>query len=180
MHLHLLRGISLLLSSLIGNGCTSALGMQLQEFKCEFWLRCCNHSLFFYLFQSNSKLKLVRSLAVCEESSGPFVDGLLESQVGPEGDKFGSVEAQEIHVLLEMIRVLLSRALRSLKNSHKSWLRPSCGAFLSHWHLQPWLRDSILLCFTPGHHPAARELPLGQGRGEIHQRWGGKRRKRQE
>uniref|UniRef100_A0A8C3UIG3 R3H domain-containing protein 2 n=1 Tax=Catharus ustulatus TaxID=91951 RepID=A0A8C3UIG3_CATUS len=29
---------------------------------------------------SNSKLKLVRSLAVCEESSGPFVDGLLESQ----------------------------------------------------------------------------------------------------
>ncbi|NWS16614.1 R3HD2 protein, partial [Pachyramphus minor] len=30
--------------------------------------------------KSNSKLKLVRSLAVCEESSGPFVDGLLESQ----------------------------------------------------------------------------------------------------
>uniref|UniRef100_A0A8C6YMX4 R3H domain containing 2 n=1 Tax=Nothoprocta perdicaria TaxID=30464 RepID=A0A8C6YMX4_NOTPE len=30
--------------------------------------------------QSNSKLKLVRSLAVCEESSSPFVDGLLESQ----------------------------------------------------------------------------------------------------
>uniref|UniRef100_A0A8C6J9M6 Uncharacterized protein n=1 Tax=Melopsittacus undulatus TaxID=13146 RepID=A0A8C6J9M6_MELUD len=29
---------------------------------------------------SNSKLKLVRSLAVCEESSSPFVDGLLESQ----------------------------------------------------------------------------------------------------
>ncbi|XP_025933973.1 R3H domain-containing protein 2 isoform X5 [Apteryx rowi] len=30
--------------------------------------------------KSNSKLKLVRSLAVCEESSSPFVDGLLESQ----------------------------------------------------------------------------------------------------
>uniref|UniRef100_A0A8C4U3S0 R3H domain-containing protein 2 n=1 Tax=Falco tinnunculus TaxID=100819 RepID=A0A8C4U3S0_FALTI len=30
--------------------------------------------------KSNSKLKLVRSLAVCEESSSPFVDGLLETQ----------------------------------------------------------------------------------------------------
>ncbi|XP_073519430.1 R3H domain-containing protein 2 isoform X2 [Phyllobates terribilis] len=30
--------------------------------------------------KSNSKLKLVRSLAVCEESSGPFVDGPLELQ----------------------------------------------------------------------------------------------------
>ncbi|KAM8975981.1 R3H domain-containing protein 2 isoform 4-T4 [Pelodytes ibericus] len=30
--------------------------------------------------KSNSKLKLVRGLAVCEESSGPFVDGPLESQ----------------------------------------------------------------------------------------------------
>ncbi|XP_075708117.1 R3H domain-containing protein 2 isoform X5 [Rhinoderma darwinii] len=30
--------------------------------------------------KSNSKLKLVRSLAVCEESSGPFVDGLVEPQ----------------------------------------------------------------------------------------------------
>ncbi|OCT92856.1 hypothetical protein XELAEV_18015922mg [Xenopus laevis] len=30
--------------------------------------------------KSNSKLKLVRSLAVCEESSGPFVDGILEPQ----------------------------------------------------------------------------------------------------
>ncbi|XP_075055491.1 R3H domain-containing protein 2 isoform X4 [Mixophyes fleayi] len=30
--------------------------------------------------KSNSKLKLVRSLAVCEESSGPFVDGSLEPQ----------------------------------------------------------------------------------------------------
>ncbi|XP_068123569.1 R3H domain-containing protein 2 isoform X2 [Hyperolius riggenbachi] len=30
--------------------------------------------------KSNSKLKLVRSLAVCEESSGPFVDGPLEPQ----------------------------------------------------------------------------------------------------
>ncbi|XP_075594073.1 R3H domain-containing protein 2 isoform X6 [Balearica regulorum gibbericeps] len=30
--------------------------------------------------KSNSKLKLVRSLAVCEESSSPFMDGLLESQ----------------------------------------------------------------------------------------------------
>ncbi|XP_018425169.1 PREDICTED: R3H domain-containing protein 2 isoform X3 [Nanorana parkeri] len=30
--------------------------------------------------KSNSKLKLVRSLAVCEESSGPFVDGCLEPQ----------------------------------------------------------------------------------------------------
>ncbi|XP_067385576.1 R3H domain-containing protein 2 isoform X4 [Emydura macquarii macquarii] len=30
--------------------------------------------------KSNSKLKLVRSLAVCEESSSPFVDGPLESQ----------------------------------------------------------------------------------------------------
>lgn len=84
LYLCILRGISLLLSTLIGNGCSSALGMQLQEFRCEFWLRCCNHSLFFYFFQSNSKLKLVRSLAVCEESSGPFVDGLLESQVSPE------------------------------------------------------------------------------------------------
>ena len=32
------------------------------------------------MFQSNAKLKLVRSLAVCEESSGPFSsDGLPES-----------------------------------------------------------------------------------------------------
>uniref|UniRef100_A0A2K6LUT8 R3H domain containing 2 n=1 Tax=Rhinopithecus bieti TaxID=61621 RepID=A0A2K6LUT8_RHIBE len=31
-------------------------------------------------FQSNSKLKLVRSLAVCEESSTPFADGPLETQ----------------------------------------------------------------------------------------------------
>lgn len=32
------------------------------------------------LFQSNAKLKLVRSLAVCEESSGPFsTDGPPES-----------------------------------------------------------------------------------------------------
>ncbi|XP_045149304.1 R3H domain-containing protein 2 isoform X9 [Echinops telfairi] len=30
--------------------------------------------------QSNSKLKLVRSLAVCEESSAPFTDGPLETQ----------------------------------------------------------------------------------------------------
>uniref|UniRef100_A0AAA9S3X5 R3H domain containing 2 n=1 Tax=Bos taurus TaxID=9913 RepID=A0AAA9S3X5_BOVIN len=30
--------------------------------------------------KSNSKLKLVRSLAVCEESSAPFVDGPLETQ----------------------------------------------------------------------------------------------------
>ncbi|XP_029450749.1 R3H domain-containing protein 2 isoform X2 [Rhinatrema bivittatum] len=30
--------------------------------------------------KSNSKLKLVRSLAVCEESSNPFVDGHLETQ----------------------------------------------------------------------------------------------------
>uniref|UniRef100_A0A674J8P7 R3H domain containing 2 n=1 Tax=Terrapene triunguis TaxID=2587831 RepID=A0A674J8P7_9SAUR len=30
--------------------------------------------------KSNSKLKLVRSLAVCEESSSPFVDGPLEAQ----------------------------------------------------------------------------------------------------
>uniref|UniRef100_A0A8I3NUT6 SH3 and cysteine-rich domain-containing protein 3 n=1 Tax=Canis lupus familiaris TaxID=9615 RepID=A0A8I3NUT6_CANLF len=30
--------------------------------------------------QSNSKLKLVRSLAVCEESSAPFADGPLETQ----------------------------------------------------------------------------------------------------
>ncbi|XP_054859286.1 R3H domain-containing protein 2 isoform X4 [Eublepharis macularius] len=30
--------------------------------------------------KSNSKLKLVRGLAVCEESSNPFVDGLLETQ----------------------------------------------------------------------------------------------------
>ncbi|KAL8164044.1 UNVERIFIED_CONTAM: R3H domain-containing protein 2 [Gekko kuhli] len=30
--------------------------------------------------KSNSKLKLVRSLAVCEESSNPFVDGPLETQ----------------------------------------------------------------------------------------------------
>uniref|UniRef100_A0A7M4FBT6 R3H domain containing 2 n=1 Tax=Crocodylus porosus TaxID=8502 RepID=A0A7M4FBT6_CROPO len=32
------------------------------------------------LFQSNSKLKLVRSLAVCEESASPFTDGPLEPQ----------------------------------------------------------------------------------------------------
>ena len=38
---------------------------------------------FFFPPQSNSKLKLVRSLAVCEESSAPFVDGPLETQVGP-------------------------------------------------------------------------------------------------
>lgn len=31
------------------------------------------------VFQSNAKLKLVRSLAVCEESSGPFNDGPPES-----------------------------------------------------------------------------------------------------
>lgn len=33
-----------------------------------------------YVFQSNSKLKLVRSLAVCEESSTPFADGPLDAQ----------------------------------------------------------------------------------------------------
>lgn len=37
----------------------------------------------FVFSQSNSKLKLVRSLAVCEESSAPFADGPLETQVGP-------------------------------------------------------------------------------------------------
>lgn len=36
----------------------------------------------FYLFQSNAKLKLVRGLAVCEESSGPFsTDGPPESVI---------------------------------------------------------------------------------------------------
>jgi len=54
------------------------------------------------LFQSNSKLKLVRSLAVCEESSSPFVDGLLESQVGPEADKPRSMGAQKIAFFLEL------------------------------------------------------------------------------
>ncbi|KAG6923134.1 R3H domain containing 2 [Chelydra serpentina] len=34
--------------------------------------------------KSNSKLKLVRSLAVCEESSSPFVDGPLDAQVGQD------------------------------------------------------------------------------------------------
>ena len=43
----------------------------------------CVYIFFFFFFQSNSKLKLVRSLAVCEESSAPFVDGPLETQVGP-------------------------------------------------------------------------------------------------
>uniref|UniRef100_A0A8C7ZTI3 R3H domain containing 2 n=1 Tax=Oryzias sinensis TaxID=183150 RepID=A0A8C7ZTI3_9TELE len=33
------------------------------------------------VFQSNAKLKLVRSLAVCEESSGPFNDGPPESDI---------------------------------------------------------------------------------------------------
>lgn len=33
---------------------------------------CSTTSLCLVLFQSNAKLKLVRSLAVCEESSGPF------------------------------------------------------------------------------------------------------------
>lgn len=59
--------------------------------------------LFLFLLQSNSKLKLVRSLAVCEESSSPFVDGLLESQVGLEWVKLWSVEAQKIHILLELM-----------------------------------------------------------------------------
>uniref|UniRef100_A0A3B3ZVT8 Uncharacterized protein n=1 Tax=Periophthalmus magnuspinnatus TaxID=409849 RepID=A0A3B3ZVT8_9GOBI len=35
----------------------------------------------FSLFQSNAKVKLVRSLAVCEESSGPFSDGPPESDI---------------------------------------------------------------------------------------------------
>ena len=39
--------------------------------------------IYIFFFQSNSKLKLVRSLAVCEESSAPFADGPLETQVGP-------------------------------------------------------------------------------------------------
>lgn len=59
--------------------------------------------LFLLLFQSNSKLKLVRSLAVCEESSSPFVDGLLESQVGPEPDKLCSGGAQKIPFFLELL-----------------------------------------------------------------------------
>lgn len=41
-----------------------------------------NICVFFVSSQSNSKLKLVRSLAVCEESSAPFADGPLETQVG--------------------------------------------------------------------------------------------------
>lgn len=42
-----------------------------------------NICVYLVFFQSNSKLKLVRSLAVCEESSAPFADGPLETQVGP-------------------------------------------------------------------------------------------------
>uniref|UniRef100_A0A8B9Q7H1 R3H domain containing 2 n=1 Tax=Apteryx owenii TaxID=8824 RepID=A0A8B9Q7H1_APTOW len=53
---------------------------QESQVMCASWLRCPNSLFFFSPLQSNSKLKLVRSLAVCEESSSPFVDGLLESQ----------------------------------------------------------------------------------------------------
>lgn len=43
-----------------------------------------------YVFQSNSKLKLVRSLAVCEESSTPFADGPLDAQVGLLQPEYGT------------------------------------------------------------------------------------------
>ncbi|XP_037370943.1 R3H domain-containing protein 2 isoform X1 [Talpa occidentalis] len=42
--------------------------------------RTSNHSHARKRAKSNSKLKLVRSLAVCEESSAPFADGPLETQ----------------------------------------------------------------------------------------------------
>ncbi|XP_074082419.1 R3H domain-containing protein 2 isoform X8 [Macrotis lagotis] len=42
--------------------------------------RASNHGHARKRAKSNSKLKLVRSLAVCEESSSPFVDGPLETQ----------------------------------------------------------------------------------------------------
>ncbi|XP_052497417.1 R3H domain-containing protein 2 isoform X12 [Budorcas taxicolor] len=42
--------------------------------------RTANHGHARKRAKSNSKLKLVRSLAVCEESSAPFVDGPLETQ----------------------------------------------------------------------------------------------------
>ncbi|XP_068936076.1 R3H domain-containing protein 2 isoform X5 [Petaurus breviceps papuanus] len=42
--------------------------------------RASNHGHARKRAKSNSKLKLVRSLAVCEESSAPFVDGPLETQ----------------------------------------------------------------------------------------------------
>ncbi|XP_056653782.1 R3H domain-containing protein 2 isoform X7 [Monodelphis domestica] len=42
--------------------------------------RASNHGHARKRAKSNSKLKLVRSLAVCEESSAPFVDGSLETQ----------------------------------------------------------------------------------------------------
>ncbi|XP_074917231.1 R3H domain-containing protein 2 isoform X11 [Chelonoidis abingdonii] len=42
--------------------------------------RTSNHGQARKRAKSNSKLKLVRSLAVCEESSSPFVDGPLEAQ----------------------------------------------------------------------------------------------------
>ena len=46
-----------------------------------------------YVFQSNSKLKLVRSLAVCEESSTPFADGPLDAQVGLLQPEYGTFSA---------------------------------------------------------------------------------------
>lgn len=73
-----------LLSSLINSDCVSGLVMRQRELKCVCFGRGVLTILFLFLLQSNSKLKLVRSLAVCEESSSPFVDGLLESQVGLE------------------------------------------------------------------------------------------------
>ncbi|XP_043824740.1 R3H domain-containing protein 2 isoform X8 [Dromiciops gliroides] len=42
--------------------------------------RASNHGHARKRAKSNSKLKLVRSLAVCEESSAPFIDGPLETQ----------------------------------------------------------------------------------------------------
>ncbi|XP_034958168.1 R3H domain-containing protein 2 isoform X7 [Zootoca vivipara] len=42
--------------------------------------RTSNHGHVRKRAKSNSKLKLVRSLAVCEESSSPFVDGTLDTQ----------------------------------------------------------------------------------------------------
>uniref|UniRef100_A0A3B3DR11 R3H domain containing 2 n=1 Tax=Oryzias melastigma TaxID=30732 RepID=A0A3B3DR11_ORYME len=51
-------------------------GLEYEDIFCKF------HMIHICIsFQSNAKLKLVRSLAVCEESSGPFNDGPPESDI---------------------------------------------------------------------------------------------------
>lgn len=63
---------------------------------------------------------------MCEESSSPFVDGLLESQVGPDPDELCRVGAQRIPFFLEFIF-----HLREPKGSHVGLLLKEAPALAS-------------------------------------------------